>query len=166
MTDSFTKDMNLARQIQASSAKGEKLYNRIGGRPMLDRVMKVFYDKLYAHPWLGQFFSHVPQKHIEEQQSDFLSLLMGGPRTYGGRMPIDAHMHMMITEEIFALRHELLKESLQEVGLGEQEISDWLDLDLAFKKVLIKDSVEQCKRRFNSDEIVDIAKPSGLPKAS
>jgi hemoglobin len=31
------------------------LFDLIGGRYTLDKVHKVFYDKIYAHPWIGKF---------------------------------------------------------------------------------------------------------------
>jgi hemoglobin len=166
MSKGYMIDLALSDEIEANASKGKKLFDRLGGRPTLETVHKIFYDKLYAHPWLGQLFSHVSQPLIEAQQSDFMSYLMGGPKIYSGRMPIDAHMHILITEEMFALRHELLRESLQEAAVSEQESKEWLAIDLAFKKVLLKKSREDCEVRFKGDAIVDIPNPNPLRKIS
>ena len=33
------------------------LFAEIGGRAVLEKVHKVFYDELYAHPWLKNFLN-------------------------------------------------------------------------------------------------------------
>ena len=48
-------------------------YERLGGRPTFEKVHKLFYDKVYEHPWLKLFFAKVEQKHIESQQTDFVA---------------------------------------------------------------------------------------------
>jgi len=161
------EDTYLAAELEASSMRsGKKLFDRIGGRSTLENVHQRFYDKIYAHAWIGQFFQGIDQKHIESQQTDFIAMLFGGPKSYSGRMPVDAHEHIMIDDEIFALRTELLLESLTESGIGPAEIEDWLRIDGAFKKVLIKKSISECKKRYFSDTILDVPNPSKNKQAS
>lgn len=161
------EDTSLATELEASASHGgKKLFDRIGGRATLEKVHKIFYDKIYADPWIGKFFAGIDQKHIENQQSDFIAMLFGGPKAYNGRMPIDAHEHIMIGEEIFAVRTELLRQSLTEAGVGTAETEDWLRIDRAFKNVLIKKSSADCKKRFFTDEILDFPNPNKLPRAS
>jgi len=54
------------------------LLQDVGGRAVLEKVHKLFYDKLYEHPWLKKFFLHIEQKLIENQQTDFMVSNMGG----------------------------------------------------------------------------------------
>ncbi len=152
-------DLRIVEDIETSQKSGKKLFDRVGGRETVLKVHTIFYDKLYAHPWLGQFFHGIDRAVIETQQTDFMSGLFGGPKNYSGRMPIDAHEHLMITEELFALRQELLRSSLEQAGVSEDEILDWLKFDAAFKKVLVKKSLDDCRKRFFTDQIVDIPKP-------
>lgn len=46
---------------------------------MLRDVSKIFYDKVYKHEWIGQYFQSVPQDLIEAQQVDFMAQSLGGP---------------------------------------------------------------------------------------
>ena len=161
----YIKDHDIVNDFERTST-GVKLYERIGGRPTLDKVHKHFYDALYRHPWLGQFFAGVNQAHIEAQQSDFMAQLMGGPKAYAGRMPTSAHMHMYITEELLQTRRELLTEALFAVGVAEAERMDWLRLDGAFKKVILKERQEDCQRRFATDNILSYPSPDAWKKAS
>jgi len=135
------------------------LFERIGGRPTLDRVHKIFYDRLYAHPWLGGFFAGVEQTHIEKQQSDFMSGAMGGPEAYAGRRPQDAHPHLFITEELFELRHQILEESMIEAGVPEDLRKEWLKIDGAFKRAIVKGSPAECSGRFPTEQVIAIPKP-------
>ena len=154
------EDTSLATELEASAYRGgKKLIDRIGSRTTIERVHKIFYDKIYADPWLGRFFAAIDQKHIEGQQTDFIAMLFGGPKAYSGRMPIDAHEHIMIGEDLFSARSELLRQSLSEAGIGPAEIEDWLRIDMAFKKVLVKKSSADCKKRFFTDEILDFPNP-------
>ena len=42
----------------------DSLFERVGGRSVLERVHRTFYDKVYADPWLAQFFASIEQKKI------------------------------------------------------------------------------------------------------
>jgi hemoglobin len=161
---SFIVDNEVFTKLESESA-GRKLFDRIGGRAVIERVHKLFYDRIYGHAWIGQFFSGINQSHIENQQTDFMAQLFGGPKAYSGRMPIDAHMHMFITEELFELRQTLLTASLVEAGVPEAERTDWLRLDAAFKKVILKASVEECRGRYKTDPILAPPRPATLSKA-
>ena len=130
------------------------LYERVGGRDCLERVHKIFYDKLFAHPFVGQFFKGVNQKTQEAQQTDFMSQPMGGPAVYCGKFPIPAHSHMFITEEIFNIRNQMLRDSLKEAGVPDDLALLWLQIDSAFKNGIVKKTIEDCKPRYTDDEII------------
>jgi hemoglobin len=119
----------------------QTLYDEIGGLPTLQKVHKHFYDKVYAHPWLKQFFAGHNQQAIEQRQTSFMAEKMGGPAHYLGKHPRMAHRQMYITNELFDLRQSLLKEALIESGLRDDLIERWLKLDNAFRRVIVKDSI-------------------------
>ena len=134
-------------------------FEKMGGRSSLIIINKIFYDKVYKHPWLKQFFEQIPQQHIEDQQVDFMQKVLGGENLYVGKAPPVAHMHIMINDDIFQVRKELLKEAFFEANAKPELISKWLTLDDSFKRVIFKDSSAQCKRRFNTDTILDFPAP-------
>ena len=133
--------------------------DELGGMPCLERVHKVFYDKLLGHPWLRGFFKGVPRQHLESQQSEFMSGVFGGPKIYGGRAPKAAHVHMFITEEVFLTRHKLLEQSLIEANIRPDLRERWLAYDMGMKKLLVKNSVTECKGRYKSEPIIVVEKP-------
>jgi truncated hemoglobin YjbI len=136
------------------------LLQEIGGRPVLEKVHKLFYDKLYEHPWLKIFFLHIDQKVIENQQTDFMVSNMGGGKIYSGGLPRTVHRHMYITEELFDLRTEILKESILACGVPGALAERWVRIDGAFKHSLVKKSIDDCEKRFFTDEILSFPKPS------
>ena len=101
------------------------LFDRIGGLDTLRKVHKIFYDKMFAHPWLKQFFVEHPQEIFENQQTTFMAGLMGGPKIYAGKTPKMAHQNIVITDEMFETRSKILSASIMQAGIAD---------DLAFRK--------------------------------
>jgi hemoglobin len=120
----------------------QTLFDAVGGMPTLRRVHKIFYDKVYAHPWLGRFFEGHSQEAIEHRQTAFMAERMHGPVQYWGKDMQYAHEAMYITRELFDLRHAILDESLREAGVPEDLRERWLRIDGAFMKHIVKDSIE------------------------
>ena len=134
-------------------------FEQLGGRAIIARIASSFYDKVYAHPWLGKFFAEVPQDVIESQQVDFMQQSLGGPRTYLGKYPIPAHRHMFIPDKLYIIRQQLLVASLNECDASEELIDRWLRIDNAFRKGIVKESLDDCEKRYATDEIVVFEDP-------
>ncbi len=144
-------------------AAKETLFDLIGGLPTLETVHKIFYDKVYAHPWLGKFFEGHSQASIERRQTLFMAEKMGGPIEYMGKMPKMAHRQMYITDELFDLRQQLLAESLQEAGVDAALAQRWLRIDGAFRKAIVKPSIEAFYQyTFRYEKRVIIPKPAEM----
>ncbi|MFC1747624.1 group 1 truncated hemoglobin [Pseudomonadota bacterium] len=135
------------------------LFKRLGGKPTLERVHKIFYDAVYAHPWLKQYFTDKPQLGLEEQQTAFMGYLMGGPNLYVGKTPKVAHQHMVISEELFELRSQLLSDAIKEAGISDALREEWLAADAALKKSISKTAASDCVRAYPTQEILDFPKP-------
>lgn len=131
------------------------LYDRLGGKPTFIKVHKIFYDKAYADPWLSKYFTDKPQIVLENQQTDFMVQLMGGPKAYGGKSPKSAHQHMVITGELFELRARLLSESIKEAGISDNLREEWLDADRTFKRALEKKSEADCVQAYPNQPILN-----------
>jgi truncated hemoglobin YjbI len=141
----------------------ETLFDELGGKPTMDRVHVIFYDKLLAHPWLRGFFVGVRKFHLEGQQTDFMTGLLGGPKIYGGRAPKSAHVHLFVTEEVFMLRHKILEDSLMEAEIPADLKERWLRYDMKMKRALVKESVSECEGRYRSEPVIDVPKPQYTP---
>jgi len=131
----------------------------IGGRQSLIAINKVFYDKIYKHPWLKQYFENIPQDHIENQQIDFMQKVLGGENLYVGKAPPIAHTHMFIPDELFDERKNLLCEAFEETNAHPEMVKKWQSLDESFRRLLVKKSVKECIPRFKTDPILNFTEP-------
>jgi len=134
------------------------LYDRLGGRATFERVHKIFYDRAYVHEWLGKYFVGKPQANLENQQTDFMIQLMGGPKVYGGKAPKFAHQHMMISDELFELRALMLSDAIRDAGIADDLRKEWLAADAALKKSIVKKSVAECTVAYATQPILDFPK--------
>lgn len=78
------------------------LYERIGGRPTLLKLLRYFYADVRQHDVIGPIFlSHIPDwpAHLEKI-ADFWSGVIGGPARYAGPMPWK-HVSLGLREEHF-----------------------------------------------------------------
>ncbi|MDA1089795.1 MAG: group 1 truncated hemoglobin [Proteobacteria bacterium] len=137
----------------------QTFYEELGGRPCLEKVHVLLYDKLLSHPWLKEFFAGNDRWHLEIQQTDFMQGLFGGPHVYGGRIPRTAHVHIFITEEVFMIRHRLLEQALTEAGIRQAHKERWLDFDMGFIKALVKTDVSECEGRYKTEAVIAMPKP-------
>ncbi len=136
-------------------AINKTLYDRLGGKPTYVKVHKIFYDKAYAHPWLSRYFTDKPQELLENQQTDFMMQLMGGPKCYAGKAPKSAHQHMLITDELYELRAQLLSESITEAGISNALRDEWIAADATFQRALVKTSEDECVRAYPTQPILN-----------
>ena len=136
------------------------LYDRLGGKATLERVHKTFYDMAFAHPWLRKYFTDKPQLALEEQQTDFMSYLIGGPNRYTGKTPKMAHQHMVITEELFEVRRQLLSDAIKKEKISDKLREEWLAADSTLKRALVKKSAADCQRAYANQEILDFKNPA------
>ena len=96
---------------------GPTLYERLGGRVTLERVVTSFYQRAQADPLLGPVFAHEVAEwpaHIETV-THFWSTQTGGPPLYRGGM--GKHLRLGLRPEHFSRWLELwLENATQEVG--------------------------------------------------
>ncbi len=137
-------------------------FEQIGGYPCLRRVHNLLYTKLFAHPWLKRFFVHTKREVVESQQTDFWASLMGGPAIYGGRRPLDAHVHMFLPSEVFAIRHALLGDALAEARVAPQLREKWLMLDAQFERAFVNQSPDECHGRYPGESVIIVSRPANL----
>jgi hemoglobin len=149
---SFLPSEPLRRETNQSGPAS--LYDQLGGEACLARVHRRLYDKIFNHPALKAFFDGKDRDHQETQQTDFMASKFGGPNLYRGRLPDGAHQHMYITDAHFELRHALLAETLDECGVAPDLRDRWLAIDHSFKSIIVKNSLSDCTKRYNTDTII------------
>ena len=84
--------------------------------------------------------------------------IMGVPKAYAGKSSKLAHQHMVITDELFELRSEILSASIKEAGIRNDLRKEWLDTDRGIKRALVKTSEAQCSVSYPNQAILNFPK--------
>jgi hemoglobin len=138
----------------------EAYLEALGGRECMERVHRIFYGKLLSHPWLKGFFEGKSRDFLESQQTDFFLSELCGVTGYFGRIPASAHTHLFITDEVFELRHVILKEALHTAKVPVELHERWLQFDMSFKSGMVKASIDECKGRYKTEPVISVPKPA------
>ncbi len=146
--------------VKGKAQLSDNFFEQIGGFPCLRRVHHLLYTKLFTHPWLKGFFVHSKREFVESQQTKFWASLMGGPARYGGRSPRDAHVHLFLPAEVFAIRHKLLGDALVEAGVAPRLRERWLALDSGFERAVVNNSPDECHGRYRLESVIIVPPPA------
>ncbi|WP_266215163.1 group I truncated hemoglobin [Paraliomyxa miuraensis] len=128
----------------------------------LSALAKTFYDKVYAHPWIGRFFRHVDQARQEVKLVRFLLLSWGDASfgSYQGQYLREEHANLYITDELFDLRQALFAETLREHGHGGALVGAFLAFNERWRSFVVKRSVQECEPTYPGEEIVVVPRPA------
>lgn len=152
------------RRQQPREVHGDKdydplLFEEIGGEDVVTAVHRRFYDIMFEHPWLGQFFFGKSKSALIKKQTQFMIAAFNGPNNYSGDTPAFVHMHMFITDEMADLREQILKECLLAEGLTEYIADRWIKVDHSFRAGIVKKSMDECVLKCAGQFPVTAKKP-------
>lgn len=107
--------------------------------PELARIARTFYDKVYAHPWIGRFFDHIDQSRQEIKLVRFLRMAWheSADAEIQGRYLEQEHAHMRITGALFDLRQTLLAEALREHAHPEPLVQAFLAFNERWRRFVV-----------------------------
>lgn len=96
----------------------DAMYQTIGGADGINRVVDLFYEKLWADPELQPYFAGIDRDRLKHHQRQFLTFALGGDReAYGGRALGDSHSDLKITDSAFSKVQWYLKATLEELDV-------------------------------------------------
>ncbi|MCQ6266912.1 group 1 truncated hemoglobin [Fictibacillus sp. WQ 8-8] len=103
------------------------LYEKLGGKDSIGKVVDRFYDKVLADSSVNYFFENIDMENQRKHQTKFLSFALGGPAQYSGKSMAKVHEGMNLQPEHFDAIVLHLKEALQEFNVPEQDIETAVD---------------------------------------
>ncbi len=109
------------------------IYEKIGGAGAIDAAVDLFYRKVLSDDRISAFFDSTDMEKQHVKQKAFLTMALGGPNEYTGKDMREAHKHMKLTEEHFGAVAEQLVATLKELGVGEEDINDVVNVALSVK---------------------------------
>ncbi|MBE7941217.1 MULTISPECIES: group 1 truncated hemoglobin [Ramlibacter] len=105
----------LAASAQSADAS---LYQHLGEKPGIERLMNDFVTRLAADARTGPFFAKANLPHLKEQLTDQVCQVSGGPCEYGGADMKTAHADMDIRKGDFNALVEVLEQAMDAQGIA------------------------------------------------
>ena len=112
----------------ATTAGGDqKLYDRLGGKPAIEAVVKDFVENNVAHDTrINVFFANANIPDLESKLVDQICQASGGPCEYKGKDMKTAHANMGVDDKSFTALVEDLTKSLDKFKVGDKEKQELL----------------------------------------
>ncbi|CAG9465465.1 unnamed protein product [Pedinophyceae sp. YPF-701] len=115
--------------------RGETIYMRLGGPGpgdlMITRLVDHFYLRVLKDARLAEFFSTVDMRRQRMHQRRFITLILGGPRSYKGKGLSTAHAYMRDEQGLCERHFEYIMEHLLAA----------LTKDLDFQKDMVEEII-------------------------
>ncbi len=102
------------------SVNPKSLYYKYGA-VITDGFSEFLYERILADPQLLNFFERIDTEALQEHMSALLCEISGGPDMYKGRDLKSAHEPFSITAHEFSRVVRHMKESLEELGVEEED---------------------------------------------
>ena len=99
------------------------LYERIGGREGIDKMVVAFYNRVLSDSELAPFFKDVEADKLRDMQREFFGAALGGDIDYGGQPLRQVHHGHSIERRHFARFVDHLLETLRDQGMEEEDVS-------------------------------------------
>lgn len=111
---------------RAGAAQDKPLYQRLGGKPAIELVVKDFAGRALADARIKQKFAKSDPDRLVASLVQQICAATGGPCKYTGRSMKEAHKNMGVTDGEFAALVEDLTASLDHFKVGAKEKSELL----------------------------------------
>lgn len=118
---------------------------------LLQTALEDFYKRVYNDPLLSPFFKNTTIDRSIEKQFSFIKSLITGENVYFGDRPRNAHHWMVISDELFDYREDLLEKVLLENGVPEKYVRRLRAIDEAFRGDIVKS--EPWQRMLNGEPL-------------
>ena len=101
----------------------DAMYQTVGGAPGINKIVDLFYEKLWADPELQPYFAGIDRERLKHHQRQFLTFALGGdPLAYEGRALGDSHSSLKITDSAFTKVQWYLRVTLEELDVDRSLI--------------------------------------------
>lgn len=121
------------------------LYEDLGGRPVLEKIIDDFVDVMVADTMIGFLFKNVDVARLKQREVEFTARFLGADIPYTGRPLKKAHAPHPIMGGQFDRRKQILKEAIQRHGVSEPIQRAWLRHVEQLRSQITKDAAGECK---------------------
>lgn len=100
------------------------LFEKLGGAPAIEAVVKEFYTRVLSDDELKGYFDGINMDIQTQQQIKFITMAVGGPNAYQGRSMKDAHETLAITGPHFDKVAGHLVDTLKWAGVADELVNE------------------------------------------
>ncbi|MFW6027513.1 MAG: group I truncated hemoglobin [bacterium] len=100
----------------------QTIFERCGGFASVRKIVSEFYDKLLDSETLSPYFANTNMRMLIDHQTQFISMVMGGPGTISDDVLRRVHAPLNISREHFAEMADLLTETLEDFDLDSADV--------------------------------------------
>lgn len=145
----------------ASVSPDPELWQALDEGEGLRAILDDFYTRTYEDARLSPFFHNVTKQRAISKQYAFLTDLLTGRRAFFGLRPFNAHHWMVISDELFDYREELMEQCARDWGLDEAPLRRWMAMHERFRREIVKptarglivDGVEHLREGYSLEHI-------------
>lgn len=116
-----------------------ELWAALGEGVLMKVILTDFYTRVYEDALLSPYFTGVTKDRLIEKAYSFSNQILTGNKIYFGDRPKNAHHWMVISDELFDYREELMATVLRDHGLSEEMIGRWRMIDEIFRDDIVKE---------------------------
>lgn len=98
------------------------LFEKYGGFATVSRIVIAFYDKVLDSDEVGHYFEDTDMRLLIDHQTKFVSSVMGGPASFTDDMLMKVHKNFGISRSDFDEVARMMKETLSEFEVSENDI--------------------------------------------
>lgn len=105
---------------------------------VLTAVLKDFYGRIYEDKLLSSFFVGVTKQRLVEKQYSFVRQIITGEKLYFGDRPRNTHHWMIVSDELFDYRANIMLSCLREHGLAEPMVQRFHAIEEYYRRDIVK----------------------------
>ncbi len=105
---------------------------------LLMEVLQDFYGRVFQDERMSSFFHGVTKQRSIEKQYLFTRQILTGEKIYFGERPRNAHHWMVISDDLFDYRSNIMQTCLREHGLAEPMVQRFRQLEEFYRRDIVK----------------------------
>lgn len=105
---------------------------------LLARLLKVFYGRVFADPLLAPYFEGVTEARLAEKQYNFLRQAITGEKVYFGERPRNSHHWMVIPDNVFDHRADILRDVIREFEVPQAAAGKLMAIEESYRQDIVK----------------------------
>jgi len=116
-----------------------EIWKALDNGKKLTTILNEFYTIVYADERLSPFFTGITKQRSIEKVYLFMRQILTGEKVFIGDRPRNAHHWMVISDDLFDYREEIMADCLRKNNIPENIVKRWRAIEETFRPDIVKD---------------------------